>query len=99
LKAVAVRAEDPKVLESVIGLIAVDVIELQRNASVWRLYGPTANLALSFLQARREESILKTVARCPTSSNKDLFKWKCRSRNEVLTLVPSHPCEVSCVES
>jgi hypothetical protein len=49
LEAMAVRAQDPKVLETVVVAVAVDVIELDRDSSIRSALGPAAELATLLL--------------------------------------------------
>lgn len=88
LQTVAVWTEDPKVVESVVVFIAVDVIELQRNTSIRRALCPAAQLALALLEAGREESQFETVTAGWSSSNENQLEWN-RGRREPLPRIPA----------
>jgi hypothetical protein len=93
LKRVAVRTEDPKVLDPVVELVAVDVVELDGDHAVaWTPHGPTADLALGSLEALREQTLLQIVAGLLSSGDEQLMNRcslppaadkKCQRRTEV----------------
>jgi hypothetical protein len=56
LEAVAIRAQNTKVLQTIVSGIAVDVVELDRDPAVGRTLRPAAPLADWFLQTGSEQS-------------------------------------------
>lgn len=75
LETVTAGAQDSKVLEPIVGSVAVDVIELDRDAAVWSAFGPSAELAGGRLQPCTEETSLEKVTASPTSGDENLVKW------------------------
>lgn len=71
LEAVAVWTEDPQVVESVVVLIAVDVIELYRNATVRRSFCPATQLTSLLLETRCEQSLLETMTAGRSTGNEN----------------------------
>jgi hypothetical protein len=98
LEAVAVGAQDSKILETVVVSVAIDVIELDRNAAIRRTFAPSTQLASWLLQTRSEQPLLQVVcARVPTC-DEDLVQWQRRVRNKLASDIPALPCEVGRVE-
>jgi hypothetical protein len=50
LEAVAIRADDPEVLQSVVVSVSIDVIKFDGDAAIGSAFGPAANLASWLLE-------------------------------------------------
>lgn len=72
LQRVAIRAEDPEVLDAVVGLVAIDMIELERESPVGRALRPSTQLAVRWLDTCRDEAELEPMTGGPPSSNQHL---------------------------
>src|SRR3954471_8641432 len=95
LKAVAIRTEDPEVLDSVVVPIAVDVIDLDWDPTAGCLHPPSAELACGPLEANAEQSKLQAMAAGPSIGDKNLVERHCRSRVKLHSRVPALTDEVS----
>ena len=88
LKTVAVRAQNPKILDAIIGSIAVDVVQLNRHLPVWRARRPSAKLAPVVLEAELDQSLLQLAALVAASGDEDRVQRNCREPMAFPTLVP-----------
>ena len=84
-----IRAENPQILESVVTRIAVDVIELERNAAVVRSLRPTAFFTGRPFDSCFEKTLLELVALERTAAHKDLIESFSRPSGSSKTFVPS----------
>jgi len=99
LQRVTVRTQDSKVLDPVVALVAVDVIELDGNATIGCSRCPVAQLACSGLEPGADQPVLQVVARGPRIRDEHLFEWTRWTGLEPHAHVPALAPEVRGVEA
>ena len=75
LETVTVWAENPQVLQAVIGANAIDMIELEGKAAIGRALGPAAEFTPGGLQPSPEKALLQAPTIVMAIGNEDRFEW------------------------
>ena len=95
LKTVTVRAENPKVLDSIVQRISVHVVQLERHSPVRCAICPAAELAPIPLESCPDQSSPQLARLVPAPSDEDRVQGKCGSAVSPSALVPSSSKKVT----
>ena len=95
LQAVAIRTKDLEILESIIRTVAIYVIELHRDSSVFCALGPSTPFAAALFEPRGKQTVLKLEAWVRTFTHENLVHAVLGSTKTTLALVPSAAFEVT----
>jgi len=94
LQAVAIRTKDLEILESIIRAVAIYVIELHRDSSVFCALGPSTPFAAALFEPLGKQAVLKLEAWVRALNHENLVHAVFVSTKATLALVPSSSFEV-----
>lgn len=98
LQAVAVRAQDSEVSDSIVGPVTVHVIELERKPSIRCSLGPPAQLAMCGLEPFADQATLQCVGVRGPIRDENRDEWSREVRPEHEASIPCLPFEVAGIE-
>jgi len=78
-RGVAIRTDDPEVVEAVVVVNPVDVVEDQRHPTAVPLLALTAQLAPRHLESSVVQPALQATAAVPAVLNEDISERRCRT--------------------
>jgi hypothetical protein len=95
LKAVTVRAENPKILDAMIRPITVDVIKFERQPTIGRTLSPPAEFASALLECGPDQSLPQLVALKCAPGHENRAQRQGWTSVALPTLVPGSPSKMA----